>query len=201
MISLRRLLLWMALGLPAAMMLFGLVDGNTSPEALLHPSGEMSIRLMLLALLPGPLSDFFGPNWLLRGWLSIRRNLGVAAFAYALLHLVFYVLDLSGLAILLADLPRPAIWTGWLGLAALTIPAAISFDMAMRRLGKQWRKLQQLVYIAFAFALLHWLLLDWAWLPATVHLLPVVIAWCLRIAAKRGHRLRPRQAVQGRHAD
>ncbi len=198
MISKRRLLLWLVLSLPAAAMVFQLLGGSAPSEALLHPSGEMSIRLMILALVAGPISEFVGLNWLLRGWLSIRRNLGVASFAYGILHLIFYMVDLKLFALLLADLPRPAIWTGWFGLVALTIPAAISFDAAARRLGQQWRKLQLLVYPAFILAILHWVLLDWAWLPATVHVLPVLIAWCLRAAARRGYRLPPRKAVPGR---
>ena len=201
MISKKRLLLWLVLVLPAAAMIFQLSGGGAPSEALLHPSGEMSIRLMILALVVGPITDFFGVNWLLRGWLSIRRNLGVASFAYGLLHLVFYILDLNSFALLLSDLPKPAIWTGWFGLVALTIPAAISFDAATRHLGQRWRKLQQLVYPAFILALLHWLLLDWAWLPAAVHLLPVLTAWCLRLAGKRGYGLAKRKAAQGRSAD
>ena len=188
MISIRRMLLWLALALPGAMMVLGLsIEAGTPPKELLHPSGEMSVRLMILALLPGPLAEFFGSSQLLRRWLSIRRNLGVAAFAYALLHLVFYLIDARGLSRIIAELPQPAIWTGWLAFAALTVPASISFDRAVRQLGRRWRMLQRLAYPAFIISLLHWLLLDWAWLATVIHIAPLVIAWCLRFAAQHSY--------------
>ena len=173
MIGWRRALLWFVLAIPAALMVQRIA------------SGEMSVRLMILALLPGPLTDALGPNRFLRGWLAIRRNLGVAAFLYALLHLVFYVLDMQLVSAMVDELAIPGIWTGWLAFALLLVPAAISFDTAMRRLGRRWKQLQRLVYPAFLLALIHWLLLDWAWGPALVHLAPLLVAWTLRMFMRR----------------
>lgn len=185
MIGWRRALLWLVLAIPAALMLQRIASGEALAMDLYHPSGEMSVRLMILALLPGPLTDALGPNRFLRGWLAIRRNLGVAAFLYALLHLVFYVLDMQLLSAMVSELAIPGIWTGWLAFALLLVPAAISFDTAMRRLGRRWKQLQRLVYPAFLLALIHWLLLDWAWGPALVHLAPLLVAWTLRMAMRR----------------
>ncbi|MXP41629.1 iron reductase [Altererythrobacter soli] len=173
-------ILWLLLAVPAALMLRGLVGGEALPMDLLHPSGETSVRLMVLAMLPGPLIDAFGPNRFLRGWLSIRRNLGVAAFAYALLHLAIYVIDMRTIAAMLDELGLPGIWTGWLALFLMILPAAVSFDRAMRWLGRGWKRIQRLVYAAFVLALAHWLLLDWNWKPAAIHLLPLAMAWLLR---------------------
>ena len=185
MIGTRRALLWVALAIPAALMIQRFASGEALAMDLYHPSGEMSVRLMILALLPGPLTDALGPNRFLRGWLAIRRNLGVAAFLYALLHLVFYVLDMQLVSAMVSELAIPGIWTGWLAFALLLVPAAISFDAAMRRLGRRWKQLQRLVYPAFLLALIHWLLLDWAWGPALVHLAPLLVAWTLRMAMRR----------------
>jgi sulfoxide reductase heme-binding subunit YedZ len=132
------------------------------------------------------LADVFGPNRFLRTWLAIRRNLGVAAFGYAVLHLAIYALDMQQLSAMLAELPIPGIWTGWLALLAMAIPAAISLDAAMRCLGRRWKTLQRLVYPAVLLSLVHWLLLDWAWGPALIHLAPLVIAWLLRFIMRRG---------------
>ena len=185
MIGWRRALLWFVLAIPAALMVQRIASGEALAMDLYHPSGEMSVRLMILALLPGPLTDALGPNRFLRGWLAIRRNLGVAAFLYALLHLVFYVLDMQLLSAMVSELAIPGIWTGWLAFALLLVPAAISFDTAMRRLGRRWKQLQRLVYPAFLLALIHWLLLDWAWGPALVHLAPLLVAWTLRMFMRR----------------
>jgi len=181
----RRALLWLVLASPAAVRMQRVVSGEALAMDLYHPSGEMSVRLMILALLPGPLTDALSPNRFLRGWLAIRRNLGVAAFLYALLHLVFYVLDMQLVSAMVSELAIPGIWTGWLAFALLLVPAAISFDAAMRRLGRRWKQIQRLVYPAFILALIHWLLLDWAWGPALVHLAPLMVAWTLRMVMRR----------------
>lgn len=182
--SAARPLLWLLLALPAAEMLVRLMQESTLAMDLLHPSGEMAVRLMVLALLPGPLAEFFGAGRFLRGWLAIRRNLGVAAFAYAVLHLALYLIDMGALPAILDELGLPAIWTGWLALGAMALPAAISFDGAMRAMGRCWKRLQYAVYPALALAIVHWLLLDWNWRSAAVHIIPLIAAWSLRILAR-----------------
>lgn len=173
-----RPLFWLALALPALLMIADLARGAVLAMDLLHPSGEMSVRLMILAMLAGPLAGIFGPNRVFRGWLAIRRNLGVAAFGYAVLHLVLYVIDMNALAAIVDELTLPPIWTGWLALALMIPPAAISFDAAMRALGSyKWKALQRLVYPVLALSLAHWLLLDWKWQPAALHLSPLLAAW------------------------
>lgn len=180
----QRYFLWLLLAIPAAFMLQAWWSGAALAMDLYHPSGEMAVRLMLLALLPGPLSAFFGPNRFFRAWLSIRRNLGVAGFAYAALHLFFYGADMGALAPMLDELPLPGIWTGWLALLALIVPAAISSDRAMRALGRRWKQIQRLVYPAFLLAIIHWLLLAWDWLTALIYLAPLLVAWALRFYAR-----------------
>ena len=63
----------------------------------------------------------------------------------------------------------------------------------MRALGRKWKSLQQLVYPALFLSLAHWLLLDWKWQPAAVHLTPLILAWSLRCAAR--FRLRKERAL------
>ncbi len=175
-----RLLLWLLLCVPATMMIVRLTGSEALAMDLLHPSGEMPVRLMVLAMLPGPLSEVLGSNRFLRGWMAIRRHLGIAAFGYALLHLAFYIVDMRQLAAMIEELALPGIWTGWLALGLLIPPAAISFDRAMRNLGRRWKQIQTVVYAALLAALVHWLLLDWNWQPAVVHLAPLIVAWSLR---------------------
>lgn len=182
-------LFWLLLSLPGLLMFRSFLQGDALAMDMLHPSGEMSVRLMILAMLPGPLSEFFGLNRFFRGWMKIRRNLGVAAFGYAMLHLLFYIFDMNSLAAILEEFGIPGIWTGWLSLVLMLLPALISFDVAMRRLGRNWKNIQRLVYPALIIGLVHWILLDWAWQPAMVHLAPLIIAWILRyIGRTRRHR-------------
>src|SRR3546814_20210804 len=71
---------------------------------MLHPSGEFSALLMIIALMLTPLSILF-PNQRWIAWLMRRRRaLGVAAFGYAVLHLVFYLIDMETLKNILAEL-------------------------------------------------------------------------------------------------
>jgi len=184
--------LWAALALPACGMILRLATGEAQPFDLYHPTGELSLRLAIAALLPGPLVEFFGPNRLLRAWMAIRRNLGVAAFCYGMLHLMAYVLDMQGVTAMLAEIGLPGIWTGWLALSAMAIPAAISTDRAVRRLGRRWKRWQRLAYPALLLALAHWALLDREIGPALVHLAPLLLAWGLRLAARNGIRFRRR---------
>ena len=114
-----RPLFWLALALPALLMLADFWRGAALAMDLLHPSGELSVRLMIAAMLAGPMAGIFGPNRFFRGWLAMRRNLGVAAFGYAVLHLIFYAADMGLLAAMLDELALPSIWTGWLALALM----------------------------------------------------------------------------------
>ena len=46
-----RPLIWFALAVPALLMLVDFARGAVLPMDLLHPSGEMSVRLMIIAML------------------------------------------------------------------------------------------------------------------------------------------------------
>ncbi len=61
MIGWRRALLWLVLAIPAALMIQRFASGEALAMDLYHPSGEMSVRLMILALLRGPLSGAVCP--------------------------------------------------------------------------------------------------------------------------------------------
>lgn len=175
----------LGLAVPALLMVWDALFTQAWPMDLLRPSGELSVRLLVVALLPGPLVEIFGTNRVLRGWLSIRRDLGVAAFGYGALHLAFYLVDMTPEGIV-NELGLPGIWTGWLALMLLAIPAALSSDRAVRLLGRIWKRLQAAVYPVFVLAIAHWLILDWSVLPALLHAAPLLVAWIAR-SWKRKH--------------
>jgi len=187
-LTIRRMILWAVLSIPAIGMTSGVLQGSADVHALLHPTGEFGIRLMLLALLVGPLIDIFGPNTFLRLWLKIRRNLGVAAFAYAVLHLVFYAIDKSALSAILAEVVEAGIWTGWVSFFAMMAAAVISADWAVRKLGPLWKRIQMGVYIAYILGIVHWWLIHGEIGPGMVHLAPLLIVWALRIPLQNRRR-------------
>lgn len=176
-----RLSFWLILALPALPMLFGVASGRAEAGDLLHPSGETSARLMILAIAINPLITLFGH----RGWLDWlaqrRRYLGVAAFGYAAIHLLFYVIDMGTLADMLAEALAPGIWTGWAALA-LFVPLAItSNDASMRALKAGWKRLQRLVYPAAVLTVLHWIFVHNNLGPALVHFVPLAMIVMARL--------------------
>ncbi len=111
-------LLWSLLALPAIFMLWQALNASVSEifGELAHPAAEFAARLMIVAMMITPLMLFFKGSEALRWLRKSRRALGVAAFAYAALHVMFYLIDRGTTAKVLADLSELYIWAGWLGL-------------------------------------------------------------------------------------
>ncbi|MCY4566135.1 MAG: ferric reductase-like transmembrane domain-containing protein [Gammaproteobacteria bacterium] len=176
-----KFLLWAVLALPAVPMLIGLSAGRQDLDLLLHPSGEFSARLMLVALMITPLRMLFSRvRWI--GWLARhRRSLGVAAFAYAALHTLIYIVDMETLRNMLAEFGALGIWTGWLAFA-LFIPLAVtSNDASARRLGRNWKTVHRLVYLAAVLTLVHWMFVHNNLAAALVHFVPLALLELYRL--------------------
>jgi methionine sulfoxide reductase heme-binding subunit len=181
-----RYFVWALLALPGIAMMRAFAGGSLDAQELLHPTGETAVRLMVVALCLGPLRDLLGPRRWLQWLVARRRWIGVAAFGYSLAHLVFYAIDLGTLDDILAEVTEHAIWTGWAALAAMAIPAATSNEAAMRGLRAGWKQAQRLVYVAAFFTVLHWGLIEWHWVPALVHVAPIVVLNLLRLRTLKG---------------
>ena len=150
---------------------------------LVHPTGEFAARFMIVAMMATPLAMLLkgwrGPQWLRRN----RRYLGVAAFGYAALHTIFYLIDRAALDPVLSDLPRLYIWTGWVAFLIFVPLAVTSNDGFVRRLGTWWKWLQRWTYAAAVLTLVHWAALhDWGGVaPALVHFGPLALLEGYRI--------------------
>lgn len=177
--------LWLLLAIPAIGMTIG-VFTSTDPkifEELLHPSGEFSARFMIIAMLASPLvlllKGWRGPRWLKKN----RRYFGVAAFGYAALHTVFYLIDKSSVETVMNELPRFYIWTGWLAFIIFVPLGMTSMDYFVRTMGKWWKVLQRFTYAAAVLTLLHWAALhDWGGIgPAMVHFVPLGLLEAYRV--------------------
>ena len=176
-------LLCMLLSIPAVVIV---ADYASTPGAwpgdALAPTGEWSARFIILALALTPLAQLFPRSPLVRTLVRHRRAIGVAAFAYSLLHLAFYVADMGALEPILAEIGAPAIWTGWLAFLCLLPPALTSNDAAMRALRKAWKRLQRFAYPAAVLTLVHWLLVHDGRTEAILHFLPLLLLQALRLA-------------------
>lgn len=183
-------LFWGVLALPGLVLLYGWSTGAILTMDMLHPTGETSARLMLAAMLIGPLAGLLGPRrWLL--WLLARRRaLGVAAFGYAAAHLAFYGIDMGSLRAVLGELPIASIWTGWLALALMLPMALTSNQAAMKRLRAGWKRVQQLAYPAAVLTLLHWWLIHDGAIAALVHFAPLALLW-LALALRQTFKSNP----------
>lgn len=161
-------------------MLRAFFTGASDAADLLHPSGESSARLMIVAMMIAPLIAVVGARGWLRWLLARRRALGVAAFGYTLLHLVFYVVDMGRVADMLAELGAPGIWTGWAAFLLMVPLALTSNDASMRLLSAAWKRVQRLAYPAALLTLAHWVLVHNNVVAALAHFAPLALLLLLR---------------------
>jgi sulfoxide reductase heme-binding subunit YedZ len=124
-------------------------------QALEQRTGRHAITLLVLSLACTPLNNLFG--W--RELIKRRRALGLYAFLYATIHVIIFI-DLDyGLAwslILQTILEKPYIVVGMIAFLMLIPLAFTSFDIWKKRLGKNWKRLHQLVYLIAPLAALHY---------------------------------------------
>lgn len=174
-----RAFIWALLALPSLPMLAALVSGQPGPdgkpvtEMLLHPTGEFSARFMIVAMILTPMRMLFPASSFWRWMMKRRRYFGVAAFAYAALHTVLYVIDMGSLRAILGEALAIGIWTGWLAFLVFIPLAITSNDWSVRFMGKAWKPLQRWVYVAAIGTLLHWIFVHNNTGPALVHFLPL----------------------------
>lgn len=165
---------WLLLALPGIFMLGEYAAGTSDAMDMLKPTGDTSARLLIAALAVSPLMLLTGGARWVRWLLARRRNIGVAAFIYAMMHLLFYVVDMGDLASVLSEIPLPGIWTGWAALVLMLVLALTSNAASMRLLRTGWKPLQRLAYPAAVLTLLHWIIVHDGFTAALVHAAPLV---------------------------
>lgn len=124
-------------------------------QAATQRSGKDALILLALSLACTPLNTLFG----LRQALTARRALGVYAFLFAFTHfLIFIWIDYGfNWTFIYQDLAdKLYIFVGLAALTILTLLAATSFQWWMKKLGKRWKKLHRLVYLAAPLVILHY---------------------------------------------
>jgi sulfoxide reductase heme-binding subunit YedZ len=121
---------------------------------IIHATGLWTIRLLMISLAVTPFRQSF--RW--PRLVTVRRMIGVAAFSYAVLHIVFYaadnMFDLSKVASEIAL--RIYLTIGFAALLILGALALTSTDGMVKRLGgRAWARLHRWVYLAGVLAAIH----------------------------------------------
>ena len=205
--GLLRLAVHIAALIPLLLLVWDASQGNLTVNPIQEISqrtGKYALVLLVLSLVCTPLNTVFG----LKQALPLRRPLGLWAFAYALLHLLnFAVIDYG----LNPQLLREAIVEKryvLVGFAAFLLLLPLAFTSTkgwQRRMGKRWKRLHQLVYLAAPLAVVHFV-----WLVKADVREPlaygagVAVLLLLRLPAIRRWLVRRRQgqpALSARSAD
>lgn len=151
--------LWFAGATPGLVLLWqGLQDrlGANPVETLTHATGLWALRLLLASLAITPLRRWVGWNVLA----PYRRTLGLLSFGYAVAHAAVFAFFDHGLDVpaMLEDVvERPYITAGTTAFVCLLPLALTSTRGWIRRLGRRWRRLHRLAYVAATAGVLHYL--------------------------------------------
>jgi sulfoxide reductase heme-binding subunit YedZ len=136
--------------------------GANPVEAMLDRFGNWSIRFLLIALAVTPLRKLTGRNWLTR----FRRMLGLFAFFYVLMHFLVWLMLDRGLyftpfteviPLVIEDIiERTFITIGFAALLMLLAMAVTSTNGMRRRLGRNWQRLHNAVYVVGVLGIWHY---------------------------------------------
>jgi sulfoxide reductase heme-binding subunit YedZ len=176
--------LWAVLALPALTMIAPFFGEETRAlRGVIHGSGEFAARFMIISMMATPLMLLTKGSGFARWLKKNRRYFGVAAFAYAAVHTLAYVVVEETLVRILAEASEFDMLMGWLAFAVFIPLAATSMDFAVRKMGRWWKPLQRWTYAAAVLTLLHWAALhNWgSWPPAAVHFAPLAALTIYRI--------------------
>jgi sulfoxide reductase heme-binding subunit YedZ len=176
------------LSIPAVLFVYFYAANAWSYGAFLHASGDWAARLLILTMAVTPIRMGF-PRAGISAWLmKRRRDLGVATFGYALLHMLAYVHRKAEMSSILGEAKDPSLWTGWLAFAVFLFLAATSNDASIRLLRRGWKKLHRLVYIGAILTFTHWVLTAFDLVPALIHLAVLALIEAVRVALLLRHR-------------
>ncbi len=128
--------------------------GANPLEAITRNTGDWTLYLLCITLSITPLRRLTGWAWLI----ALRRMMGLFTFFYASLHFLAFLwfdhfFDVQ--AMLLDVVKRPFIAMGFATFLLLLPLAITSTNSMMRKLGKRWKTLHQLIYLIIIMGLLH----------------------------------------------
>jgi methionine sulfoxide reductase heme-binding subunit len=148
-------------------------------EFVTHRTGDWALNLLVATLCLTPLARLTGD----RRFIQFRRAVGLYSYLYACLHFTTWLwLDKEfDLGEMLSDVgKRRFITVGFTALVLMTPLAITSTNGWIRRLGKRWGKLHQLIYPAAVLAGVHYFWLvkkDIRWPSAYLAAIAALLGW------------------------
>lgn len=143
--------------IPLALILWDAYRGQLTAnpiQDITFRTGKTAISLLMLSLACTPLNTLLGWKFVV----PARRPLGLYAFFYVCIHLlIFTVLDygLDWGLIQATIAEKRYVLVGFTAFLLLLPLALTSTKGWMRRLGKRWKQLHRLVYVAALLAVVH----------------------------------------------
>lgn len=133
--------------------------GPDPAQELAITTGEWTLRFLLITLSLTPLRQITGRVAFVR----VRRMVGLFTLFYAAIHFTVWMSLLLGFrwyAIGEELLERPYISIGFLALLIMIALGITSPRAMVRRMGKNWKRLHRLIYLAAVLAIVHltWIL-------------------------------------------
>ena len=147
---------------PFAILLLRIYGNDLGPDPaqeLSIETGEWTLRILLITLAITPLRQITNRVSFIR----YRRMLGLFALFYASLHFLCWMIFLLGFrffAIMEELVERPYITVGFSAYLILLVLGVTSPKAMVRKLGKNWKRLHRLVYVAAILGTIHllWIL-------------------------------------------
>jgi methionine sulfoxide reductase heme-binding subunit len=154
-----RIIVHLACWVPLALLIWDGLHNNLTAnpiQEITHRTGKTALILLVLSLLCTPANIVLG----IKQALPLRRPLGLYAFFYVCLHLlIFAVIDygLDWQLIQEAIVEKRYVLVGFAAFLLLVPLAITSTKGWQRRMGKRWKRLHQLVYLAAPLAVIHFI--------------------------------------------
>lgn len=151
-------LVWLALAAPLAVITYWYLTGQWFYGEYVQATGDWATKLLILAMAITPLRRTFPKLRLLAWLLRQRRYMGVAVFGYAIAHLLAYMVKLGVGERMIAEALEPGMLAGWVALFLFVPLAVTSNDLSVVKLGRRWKHLHRLIYIAAVLTFAHWIM-------------------------------------------
>jgi methionine sulfoxide reductase heme-binding subunit len=175
--------------LPFVWVVYGGLSAIDPVRAIEWGLGLWAVRLLIATLFISPL------RWVGLNLLRFRRQLGLVAFAYVVLHFTAWLTIDMGLrwGQIIPDLYKR--WYILIGMSALLclIPLAVtSNNWAIRKLGAaNWNRLHKLAYLATGLGMIHFLMVGKVYTPEVLTYAAILVG----LLAARIYRNGPRSLI------